>query len=157
MLVGNYGGHMAFTTVPPYCVAYAADYQNKDPSKMTPRESFKSCVRHGNRQHDGEKAVVFAKLGSSREEPHQGWSSSNPERCAVQPQVVSRNSHTMQPCGSARQFNNMALAPLGSLLHCRRSGPVESTLMSARALALARWYCTHCRGLCVVESGHGAV
>ena len=38
MLIGNYGGHMAFTTEPPYCVAYAVDYQDKDPSKMTPHE-----------------------------------------------------------------------------------------------------------------------
>ena len=28
MLIGNYGGHMAFATDPPYCVAYAADYKN---------------------------------------------------------------------------------------------------------------------------------
>ena len=34
MLIGNYGGHMAFTTQPPYCVAYAVDYQDNDPSKM---------------------------------------------------------------------------------------------------------------------------
>ena len=40
MLLGNYGGHMAFTTEPPYCVAYAADYQSKDPSKMTPCETL---------------------------------------------------------------------------------------------------------------------
>ena len=40
MLIGNYGGHMAFTTEPPYCVAYAADYQNKDPSKMIPSETL---------------------------------------------------------------------------------------------------------------------
>ena len=40
MLIGNYGGHMAFATEPPYCVAYAADYQSKDPSKMTPRETL---------------------------------------------------------------------------------------------------------------------
>ena len=39
MLIGNYGGHMAFATDPPYCVAYAADYKNSnDPSKMTPHE-----------------------------------------------------------------------------------------------------------------------
>ena len=38
MLIGNYGRHMAFTTEPPYCVAYAAEYWDKDPSKMTPRE-----------------------------------------------------------------------------------------------------------------------
>ena len=36
MFIGNYGGHMAFATDPPYCVAYAADYKNtSDPSKMT--------------------------------------------------------------------------------------------------------------------------
>ena len=40
MLIGNYGRHMAFATEPPYCVAYAADYQNKDPSKMTPRKTL---------------------------------------------------------------------------------------------------------------------
>ena len=39
MLIVNYGGHMAFTTEPSYCVSYAADYQSKDPSKMTPRET----------------------------------------------------------------------------------------------------------------------
>ena len=39
MLIGNYGGHMAFATDPPYCVAYATDYKNtNDPSKMTPHE-----------------------------------------------------------------------------------------------------------------------
>ena len=38
MLIGNYGGHMAFATDPPYCVVYATDYKNNDPSKMTPRE-----------------------------------------------------------------------------------------------------------------------
>ena len=38
MLIGNYGGHMAFATDPPYCVAYATDYKNNDPSKMTTRE-----------------------------------------------------------------------------------------------------------------------
>ena len=38
MLIGNYGGHMAFATEPPYCVAYAAEYQDKDPSKMMPCE-----------------------------------------------------------------------------------------------------------------------
>ena len=39
MLIGNYGAHMAFTTEPPYCVAYAADYEDQDPSKMMPRET----------------------------------------------------------------------------------------------------------------------
>ena len=38
MFIRNYGGHMAFTTDPPYCVTYAADYKNNDPSKMTPHE-----------------------------------------------------------------------------------------------------------------------
>ena len=40
MLIGNYGRHMGFTTEPPYCVAYAADYQDKDPSKMTPHATL---------------------------------------------------------------------------------------------------------------------
>ena len=29
---------MGFTTEPPYCVAYAAEYRDKDPSKMMPHE-----------------------------------------------------------------------------------------------------------------------
>ena len=28
MLIGNYGGHMAFTTDPLYCVTYAAEYKH---------------------------------------------------------------------------------------------------------------------------------
>ena len=44
MLIGNYGGHMAFDTNPPYCVAYAAEYKNTDnPSKMT----FQEPLNHG--------------------------------------------------------------------------------------------------------------
>ena len=39
VLVGNYGGHMAFATDPPYCVAYSADYKTSDPSQMTPRHT----------------------------------------------------------------------------------------------------------------------
>ena len=40
MFIGNYGGHMAFTTDPPYCVAYATDYKDNDSSKMTPRDTL---------------------------------------------------------------------------------------------------------------------
>ena len=36
VLVGNYGGHMAFATDPPYCVVYSTDYKTSDPSQMTP-------------------------------------------------------------------------------------------------------------------------
>ena len=38
MLIANYGGHMALATEPPYCVAYAAEYRDKDPSKMMSHE-----------------------------------------------------------------------------------------------------------------------
>ena len=38
MLITNYGGHMAFAMEPPYCVAYMAEYQDKNPSRMTPRD-----------------------------------------------------------------------------------------------------------------------
>ena len=31
LLIANYGGHMAFATEPPYCVAYAAEYGIKIP------------------------------------------------------------------------------------------------------------------------------
>ena len=39
VLIGNYGGHMAFATDPPYCVAYSVDYKTNDPSQMTPRHT----------------------------------------------------------------------------------------------------------------------
>ena len=38
MLIVNYGRHMAFATEPPYCVEYAAEYRDKDPSKMMSSE-----------------------------------------------------------------------------------------------------------------------
>ena len=39
VLIGNYGGHMAFATDPPYCVTYSTDYKTNDPSQMTPRHT----------------------------------------------------------------------------------------------------------------------
>ena len=39
VLIGNYGGHMAFATDPPYCVAYSTDYKTNDPSQMTPHHT----------------------------------------------------------------------------------------------------------------------
>ena len=38
MLIANYGGHMAFATEPPYCAAYMAEYRDKNPARMTPRD-----------------------------------------------------------------------------------------------------------------------
>ena len=44
MLIGNYGGHMAFTMDLPYCIAYAAEYKHTDnPSRMT----FHEPSNHG--------------------------------------------------------------------------------------------------------------
>ena len=37
MLIVNYDGHMAFAMELPYCVAYMAEYWDKNPSRMTPR------------------------------------------------------------------------------------------------------------------------
>ena len=39
VLIGNYGGHMAFPMDPPYCVAYSVDYKTDDPTQMTPRHT----------------------------------------------------------------------------------------------------------------------
>ena len=39
VLIGNYGGHMAFATDPPYCVVYSMDYKTNDPSQMTPHHT----------------------------------------------------------------------------------------------------------------------
>ena len=36
MIVGNYGGHMAFAMDPPFCMVYSLDFINKDdPANMT--------------------------------------------------------------------------------------------------------------------------
>ena len=36
MIIGNYGGHLAYATDPPFCVAYPLDFVNKkDPAAMT--------------------------------------------------------------------------------------------------------------------------
>ena len=36
MIVGNYDGHMAFTTDPPFCMVCSLDFVNEnDPAKMT--------------------------------------------------------------------------------------------------------------------------
>ena len=36
MIIGNYGGHLAYAMDPPFCMAYALDFINKnDPSTMT--------------------------------------------------------------------------------------------------------------------------
>ena len=39
VLIGNYSGHMAFATDPPYCVAYSTNYKTDDPSQMTLRHT----------------------------------------------------------------------------------------------------------------------
>ena len=39
VLIGNYSGHMAFATDPPYFVAYSTDYKTNHPSQMTPRHT----------------------------------------------------------------------------------------------------------------------
>ena len=36
MIIGNYSGYLAYATDPPFCVAYALDFINKnDPDAMT--------------------------------------------------------------------------------------------------------------------------
>ena len=97
MLIVNYGGHMAFTTEPPYCVAYAAEYRDKDPSKMMSREpenhwyvmvSEKMIVRW----------LLSVPNGDPSEKKHiKGGRLLIPRGHAVQPQAVSGASCTAQP------------------------------------------------------------
>ena len=49
MIIGNYSGHLAYTTDPPFCVAYALDFINKnDPAARNIQEPGQppSCI-HG--------------------------------------------------------------------------------------------------------------
>ena len=39
VLIGNYSGHMAFATDPPYCAVYSVDYKTNDPSQRTPHHA----------------------------------------------------------------------------------------------------------------------
>ena len=89
VLIGNYGGHMAFATEPPYCVAYAADYQNKEPSKMTLRETLNHTYAMVTDNMMVRRLLSVPNWDPTERKHTKGWSSSNPERCAVRPQVVS--------------------------------------------------------------------
>ena len=55
-------GHMAFATDPPYCVAYATDYKNNDPSKMTPHEPLNHAYAMITSNMVVKEAVVFTQL-----------------------------------------------------------------------------------------------
>ena len=60
MLIGNYGGHMAFTMDPPYCIAYAAEYKHTDdPSRMTFHANLPTMASHDDsKQHGGTALIV---------------------------------------------------------------------------------------------------
>ena len=69
VLIGNYGGHMAFATDPPYCVAYSVDYKTNDPSQMTPRHTQNLMYAMVTSNMIVRKeAVVFASLGANGQE-----------------------------------------------------------------------------------------
>ena len=88
-------------------------YKNtSDPSKMTPCEPLNHVLHHGNQQHGGEEAVIFAQLGASRKEIDRRWPPSHSKGHAVWSRVVSRNSHTVQPCGSTCRFSHVAGGPV---------------------------------------------
>ena len=74
MLIGNYGGHMAFATDPPYCVAYAADYQNKDPSKMMPRKTLNHAYAMVTNNMMVRRLLSLLNWDPTGEETHQRWS-----------------------------------------------------------------------------------
>ena len=48
VLIGNYGGHMAFATDPPYCVAYSADYKTDDPTQDDASSHTQPPICHDN-------------------------------------------------------------------------------------------------------------
>ena len=92
---------MAFATDPPYCVAYAADYKSNDPSKMTPREPSNHAYAMITSNMVVRRLLSLPNWEPADRKHTKGGSPSYPERHTVWPQVVSRDSHTAQPCGSA--------------------------------------------------------
>ena len=111
MLIGNYGGHMAIATDPPYCVAYAADYKNNDPSKMTPCEPLNHAYAMVTSNMVVRRLCLYP-TGSQLTGNLLKVAASHSERRAVWPRVVSQNSHTAQPCGSTCRFSHKAGGPV---------------------------------------------
>ena len=112
MLVGNYGRCMAFAKDPPYCVVYAADYKSTDdPSKMTPHEPLNHAFAR-----IASNMVVRRLLSVPNWEPAEGnWLQGPPshsEGHAFWSRVVSRPSHTAQPCRSLDWFNHVVGDPI---------------------------------------------
>ena len=112
MLIGNYGGHMAFDTNPPYCVVYAADYKNtNDPSKMTPHEPLNHMYAMVS-----SNMVVRRLLSLPNWEPAERKLTTSGRLlilrvCSLIP-VCFLNSHTMQPHGSTGWFSHAAGGPI---------------------------------------------
>ena len=105
MFIGNYGGHMAFATDPPYCVAYAMDYKSNDPSKMTPREPLNHAYAMITSNMVVRRLLSLPNWEPADRKHTKGGCLLIPERRAVWPRVVSRDSHTAQPRGSACRFH----------------------------------------------------
>ena len=108
MLIGNYGGHMAFAMDPPYCVAYAAEYKHtNDPSKMT----FCEPSNHSFAM-TASNMVVWQLLSVVNWNPAERKLATGGcllilKGHAVWPQVVSWPSYAMQPCSPIDQFIHM--------------------------------------------------
>ena len=171
MLIGNYGGHMAFAMDPPYCVAYAADYKNTTilpkwhpvnpktmPSPMTARNMVVRRLLSVPNWELAERKLNCRGL-PSHSEGHAFWS-----------QVVSRLSHTMQPHGSLDWFNHLAgdsisdgwtlpshrsnfsQSPRGSgIVYCQKSGQVEG-VRGFKPYQFA-WVPATLPSACILQSG----
>ena len=143
MFIRNYGGHMAFATDPPYCVAYAANYKNNNPSKMTPCETLNHMY-----------AMVTSNMMVRRLLSLLNWEPTDRKHTKGGRLLILRGmqfgpglfpeSHTAQPCGSAWRFSNTAGGPIldhrplpscryyflwpsrgSGIVHCWGSGQVE--------------------------------
>ena len=99
MLIGNYSGHMAFATDPPYCVAYAMDYKNTDdPSKMTPCEPLNHAFTMAARNMVVRRLLSVPNWEPTERKLTMGAAHSYSEGSAFWSRVVSSPSHTAYPC-----------------------------------------------------------
>ena len=103
---------MAFATDPPYCVVYAMDYKNNDPSKMTPHEPLNHMYTMVTSNMVVRRLLSLLNWEPVERKLTKGGHLLIPRGVQFGPGVVSRNSHTMQPRGSTSQFSHVAGGPI---------------------------------------------
>ena len=87
MLIGNYGGHMAFAMDPPYCAHICCGIQTHRQSFQNDiSRTFQPRLHYDSRQHGGAEAIVCGQLGPcGKEIDYGGGTFSSQGVCSLVP------------------------------------------------------------------------